>query len=80
MEEKIFSDHYVYKDEDISKILEISKKKGLKILTTEKDYFKISNHFRNKINFLEIDLKFDMEKKLLRLIESKINETNQIFT
>ena len=76
VEEKIFSDHYNYKDEDISKILEISKDKDLKILTTEKDYFKIPSHFRNQINFLEIDLKFDEEEKLLKLVESKINEKN----
>tara|TARA_B100001057_G_scaffold491428_1_gene581648 strand:+ start:4498 stop:5454 length:957 start_codon:yes stop_codon:yes gene_type:complete len=76
VEEKIFSDHYNYKNEDISKILEISKNKGLKILTTEKDYFKIPSHFRNQINFLEIDLKFDEEEKLLKLVESKINEKN----
>ena len=33
-EEKIFTDHYDYKIQDIQKILEIAKYKGLKILTT----------------------------------------------
>ena len=76
IEEKIFSDHYEYKDEDINKILEISKEKNLKILTTEKDYVKIPSYFKDRINCIEINLKIDNEKKLLNFIESKINETN----
>ena len=76
IEEKIFSDHYEYKEQDINKILEVSKKKNLKILTTEKDYVKIPNNLRNEIDFIEIDLKIDEEEKLIKFIESKINETN----
>ena len=76
IEEKIFSDHFIYKDEDIYKILEISRKKNLKILTTEKDYVKIPSYLKKDINHIEINLKIDDEKKLLNFIESKINETN----
>ena len=75
-EEKIFSDHYNYKDEDISEILEISRRKNLKIITTEKDYVKIPEYLRNKINFIEIDLKIDEEEKVIEFIKSKIDETN----
>jgi len=76
IEEMIFSDHHEYKDEEINKIYDISIKKNLKILTTEKDYVKIPSYLKNKINYIEIDLKIDDEKKLLNFIESKINETN----
>ena len=76
IEEKIFSDHFIYKDEDIYKILEISRKKKLKIITTEKDYVKIPSYLKKDINHIEINLKIDDEKKLLNFIESKINETN----
>ncbi len=76
VEEKIFSDHYEYKDQDIQKILKISKKKNLKALTTEKDYVKIPNNLRSEIDFIEIDIKIDQEKKLIKFIKSKINETN----
>ncbi len=74
--EKIFPDHYEYKDNDLYKILEISKKNNLKIITTEKDYIKIPNHLKNEINFVEIDLKIDEEEKLIKFIETKLNETN----
>ena len=76
IEEKIFSDHYEYKVPDIQKILEISKKKNLQTLTTEKDYVKIPRNLRNEIDFIEIDLKIDEEEKLVKFIKSKINETN----
>ncbi len=76
IEEKIFSDHYEYKDEEILKILEFSKKNNLKVLTTEKDYLKIPNHLKDKINFIEIDLKIDEEEKLVKFIKSKIDDTN----
>tara|TARA_B100001939_G_scaffold169898_1_gene146558 strand:+ start:3306 stop:4262 length:957 start_codon:yes stop_codon:yes gene_type:complete len=74
--EKIFPDHYEYEDKDLYKILEISKKHNLKIITTEKDYIKIPNHFKNEINFVEIVLKIDEEEKLIKFIETKFNETN----
>ena len=74
--EKIFPDHYEYEDKDLYKILEISKKHNLKIITTEKDYIKIPDHLKNEINFVEIDLKIDEEEKLIKFIETKLNETN----
>ena len=76
IEEKIFSDHYEYKDQDIQKILKISKKRNLKTLTTEKDYVKIPSNLRDEIDFIEIDLKIDEDEKLIKFINSKINETN----
>ena len=76
IKEKIFPDHYEYKDNDLYKIIEISKKNKLKIITTEKDYNKIPNHLKHEINFVEIDLKIDNEEKLIKFIETKINETN----
>ena len=69
-------DHYDYKDNDIYKILEIAKKNNLKVITTEKDYIKIPGHLKNEINSIEIDFKIDEEEKLVKFIESKIDETN----
>jgi len=42
----IFPDHYNYSFNDIEKIKELSLKKNLKIITTEKDYVKL-NKFKN---------------------------------
>ena len=76
IDEKIFADHYDYKNQDIQKILEIAKYKNLKILTTEKDYIKIPDDLKSKINFVEIDLKIPKKDKLIKFIKSKIDERN----
>ena len=76
VEEKIFADHYDYKIQDIQKILEISKNKDLKILTTEKDYIKIPEDLKSEINFIEIDLEIPKKDELIKFVKSKIDERN----
>ena len=76
VEELIFPDHYNYKKEDISEILKKAEKINAKIITTEKDYIKITNDTNNNINFVEIDFKIDDEEKLKKFINSKLNETS----
>ncbi len=76
VEEKIFTDHYRYKDKDILEILEIAKKKNIRVITTEKDYVKIPNHLKKEISFVEIDLEISDEDKLIKFIKSIINEKN----
>ena len=48
----------------------------MRIITTEKDYIKIPNHFKEKISFVEIDLEISEENKLIEFIKSIINEKN----
>ncbi len=76
IEEKIFADHYKYSNQDIQKILEIAKYKNLKILTTEKDFIKIPDDLKSKINFIEIDFEISEKDKLIKFIKSKIDERN----
>ncbi len=73
-EEIAFPDHFIYKTQDILKLLKIAENKNLKIITTEKDYVKIPENLRKKINFIKIDLEILGQKQLKELIESKINE------
>ncbi len=76
IEEIVFPDHFIYKTQDILKLLEIAENKNIKIITTEKDYVKIPENLRKKINFIKIDLEILEQKKLKELIETKINEIN----
>ena len=73
---KIFADHYNYKDKDILEIIELAKKKNMRIITTEKDYIKIPNNFKEKVSFIEIDLEISEENKLIEFIKSIIDEKN----
>ena len=76
IEEIVFPDHYHYRSDDINKILDKAEKIGAKIITTEKDFVKISDEYKNNINFIEIELNIPNEEELINFINSKIYETN----
>ena len=61
--------------EEISEIINFAKKEKVKILTTEKDYVKIPEDFKDKISYIEIDLQIKEQDKLIKLIKTKIDET-----
>jgi len=63
-----FSDHYNFKNEDIDKILDLSKKLNCKVITTEKDYMRIRNNNINEIKYIKIDLHIIDEDKLINAI------------
>ena len=74
IEEIVFPDHNSYGDRDIKKIKEDAKSLNAKIITTEKDYVKLSEKNRAGIDFLEIDLIIEDEERLINFIKSKIDE------
>tara|TARA_B100001057_G_scaffold8365_1_gene7707 strand:- start:176 stop:1126 length:951 start_codon:yes stop_codon:yes gene_type:complete len=74
VDEIIFPDHYEYKQDDIDKIKLKAKKLNAKIITTEKDYVKLSKKNIDDINFLEIDLIIKDEENLINLINPILNE------
>ena len=74
VEEIIYPDHYQYKNKDINQIKYKADKLNAEIITTEKDYVKISKENCDNINFLEVDLKIKNEEKLINFIKSKLNE------
>ena len=65
-----FPDHYAYTNYDINKILEQSKKMEAKIITTEKDFYRLEGRF-NEIQVIKSDLQILDEKKLINSILKK---------
>ena len=65
-----FPDHYNYKKSEVKNIIFQAKDKGLKLITTEKDYFRIKQLGFKKINYVSVNLKIinfkSFEKELLR--------------
>ena len=51
-----FPDHYDYSDSEIKKIKNIANEKNLKIITTEKDFYRLKDVHRESINFLSLKL------------------------
>ena len=76
IEEITFPDHYNYQDEDISEIINKANSNNAEIITTEKDFKRIPQNFREKISFLEINIKIKDETKLVQFLKTKINEIN----
>ena len=69
---KKFPDHYNYTDGDLLKLKELAKINGCKLITTEKDYFRIKKAFRKNINFLKIELLIDQEKKFYKYLKERL--------
>ena len=76
IEEITFPDHYNYQDKDISEIIHKANSHNAEIITTEKDFKRIPLNLKEKINFLEIDMKIKDENKLFKFLKTKINEIN----
>ena len=70
IKEIIFPDHYHYNKNDIEKIKLDAKKEGANIITTEKDYVKLTEEDKKEIKYLEISLELKREKKLIEFIKN----------
>ena len=67
-----FPDHYKYKNSDINNIKNMAKSNKLKIITTEKDYNRLSNIQKKNIQFLKIGLKIEKEKEFKNFLLKKL--------
>jgi tetraacyldisaccharide 4'-kinase len=69
-----FSDHYLYKNNDLEKLEKIAAEKNATLITTKKDWVKFSPSFQKKISFLDIELEFEnkefVKNKLKKIYES----------
>ncbi len=60
---RVFPDHYAYKKSDINNLIFDANSRNLKLITTEKDYVKISEN-KNHIHFLPIELELNVKDKI----------------
>ena len=74
IDEIIFPDHMLYSKNDINYIEDRARKINAKIITTEKDYVKLSKLVNTQIDFLDISLEIDNEKSLIDLLNLKLHE------
>ena len=63
-----FSDHYQYREYDLKKILNEAEKLNCKIITTEKDYFRIKDINKKEIKFIKTNLKILDQEKFIKSI------------
>jgi len=67
-----FPDHYIYSQEDLTKIMNLAKGNNLEIITTEKDYFRFRNLDYNGIKHLIIKVQFSQEEKFIEEINKHL--------
>ena len=66
-----YADHYRYKEEDITKMIDLAKKNNLKLITTKKDWVRLDKCYQNKSHYLDIKIEFEnteyLKEKLIKL-------------
>ena len=67
-----FPDHYKYKIDELNNLKEIAKKKGLSLVTTEKDFFRIKKLGIKNIYYISVALKISNSKKFEKELLKKI--------
>ncbi len=67
-----FPDHYKYKIDELNNLKEIAKKKGLSLVTTEKDFFRIKKLGIKNIYYISVTLKISNSKKFEKELLKKI--------
>ena len=68
----IFPDHYSISNEIINNMKDIANKNKLKIITTEKDFLRLTKKQQKGINFLKVKLKINNISKLKKFLKSNI--------
>ena len=71
-EKLIFPDHYKFDKKEIQNIIEKAERNNLKIVMTEKDFFKVNNFNLDNINYLKVSLEIPNKKDI-------INEINKLY-
>ncbi len=69
LEKKLaFPDHYKFSKIEIQKMVEVSLKNNLELITTEKDYFRIKDYGFKNIKYIKIKLEISKKDKFITQI------------
>ena len=71
----IFPDHYIMSDENIYSLKNLANKNKLSIITTEKDFLRLTRKQQKDIDFLKVKLKIENVNKFKKSL-NKIYEKN----
>ena len=67
---RAFPDHYKFKKSEIDEILDEAKNSDYKIITTEKDYYRLDYDSKKKIEYAKIELEIENKDKFINKILS----------
>ena len=69
---KSFPDHYNFSEKDLNDLILKAKNNDAILLTTEKDYFRINNSFKNSIEKLEVKLEIENKDNFIKLLKENL--------
>ena len=72
VEEIKFPDHHKYSKETLENLINKAKEKNTILLTTEKDYFRIDENYKQNINFLKIEVEIENRNQFIDEIKKVI--------
>ena len=71
-EEIKFPDHHKYSEETLENLINKAKENNNILLTTEKDYFRIAENYKQNISFLKIEVEIENRNKFIDQIKKII--------
>ena len=72
VEEIKFPDHHKYSEETLENLINKAKENNTILLTTEKDYFRIDENYKQNINFLKIEVEIESRNQFIEEIKKII--------
>ena len=72
VEEIKFPDHHKYSEQTLKNLINKAKENNTILLTTEKDYFRIDENYKQNINFLKIEVEIENRNQFIDEIKKVI--------
>ena len=72
IEEISFPDHYNFSEKDLKNLEQKAENSDAILLTTEKDYLRLSDSYKKKINYLSIEVEIENEDNFIEELIKKI--------
>ncbi len=72
VEEIKFPDHHKYSEKTLENLINKAKENNTILLTTEKDYFRIDENYKQNINFLKIEVEIENRNQFIDEIKKVI--------
>lgn len=67
-----FPDHHAYKDREIEKLIRIAADAGATLITTEKDYVRVPEKFRDRLAYLPVTMTFDTPQAMTNFVRERL--------
>jgi tetraacyldisaccharide 4'-kinase len=67
-----YPDHYLYQENDVTKMMNLAKENNAKLITTKKDWVRFDEQYQSQIEYFDIKIEFEetafVKQQLLKLI------------